>query len=163
MVWTNPRTWVSGETVTAALLNTHLRDNLKALGDPWTAYTPTWTAATSNPTLGNGTITGSYIQTGKMVDFKIRLVLGSTSTVGTGRYIWSLPVTALTTGDEVAGFALYLDTSAGTRYGRIASLATSTTVSIYAADGTGGASSASSPVVPANGDTYTIGGTYEAA
>ena len=28
MGWTTPRTWASGEVVTAALLNTHLRDNL---------------------------------------------------------------------------------------------------------------------------------------
>jgi len=28
MAWTTPRTWVTGEVVTAALLNTHLRDNL---------------------------------------------------------------------------------------------------------------------------------------
>lgn len=28
MAWTAPRTWVSGETVTAAQLNTHLRDNM---------------------------------------------------------------------------------------------------------------------------------------
>lgn len=27
MSWTAPRTWVTGEVVTAALLNTHLRDN----------------------------------------------------------------------------------------------------------------------------------------
>ena len=31
MAWTSPRTWVTGETVTAALLNTHVRDNLNAL------------------------------------------------------------------------------------------------------------------------------------
>lgn len=31
MAWTTPRTWVVGELVTAALLNTHLRDNLDAL------------------------------------------------------------------------------------------------------------------------------------
>lgn len=30
MSWTAPRTWVAGETLTAALLNTHLRDNLDA-------------------------------------------------------------------------------------------------------------------------------------
>ena len=29
--WTAPRTWVTGETVTASQLNTHLRDNLLAL------------------------------------------------------------------------------------------------------------------------------------
>jgi len=31
MAWTAPRTWVSGETVTAALMNTHVRDNFNAL------------------------------------------------------------------------------------------------------------------------------------
>ena len=31
MVWVAPRTWIVGETGTAALLNTHLRDNLLAL------------------------------------------------------------------------------------------------------------------------------------
>jgi hypothetical protein len=30
MAWTTPRSWVAGEVVTAALLNTHLRDNLTA-------------------------------------------------------------------------------------------------------------------------------------
>ena len=28
MAWTTPRTWVAGELLTAALLNTHLRDNI---------------------------------------------------------------------------------------------------------------------------------------
>ena len=27
MAWTAPRTWVTGETVTAALMNAHIRDN----------------------------------------------------------------------------------------------------------------------------------------
>lgn len=31
MAWTTPRTWVAGELVTAALFNTHLRDNLNFL------------------------------------------------------------------------------------------------------------------------------------
>lgn len=34
MSWTAPRTWVAGETVTASLINTHLRDNLLALFTP---------------------------------------------------------------------------------------------------------------------------------
>lgn len=32
MAWTAPRTWVTSELVTSSLLNTHLRDNLLALG-----------------------------------------------------------------------------------------------------------------------------------
>lgn len=31
MAWTTPRTWVANEILTAALLNTHLRDNLNFL------------------------------------------------------------------------------------------------------------------------------------
>lgn len=31
MAWTDPRTWIVGEMVTANLLNTHLRDNLNSL------------------------------------------------------------------------------------------------------------------------------------
>ena len=31
--WTDPRTWVAGELVSASLLNVHLRDNLKAIGE----------------------------------------------------------------------------------------------------------------------------------
>lgn len=31
MAYTTPRTWTAGETVTAALMNTHLRDNLTAI------------------------------------------------------------------------------------------------------------------------------------
>lgn len=33
MAWTVPRTWVAGEIVTAALMNTHVRDNLLDLAD----------------------------------------------------------------------------------------------------------------------------------
>ena len=31
MAYTSPRTWTAGETVTAALMNTHVRDNLTAI------------------------------------------------------------------------------------------------------------------------------------
>lgn len=32
--WTSPRTWATGELVTASLMNTHVRDNLNALKEP---------------------------------------------------------------------------------------------------------------------------------
>lgn len=32
MAWTTPRTWVTGELVTASIMNTHVRDNLSHLG-----------------------------------------------------------------------------------------------------------------------------------
>lgn len=33
MAWTTPRTWTDGETVTAAIMNTHLRDNFQFFAD----------------------------------------------------------------------------------------------------------------------------------
>ena len=33
MAWTAPRTWVTGELVTASIMNTHVRDNLIAAGE----------------------------------------------------------------------------------------------------------------------------------
>lgn len=38
MAWTNPRTWVTAEAVTAATLNTHVRDNLDFLYAPPRCY-----------------------------------------------------------------------------------------------------------------------------
>ena len=50
------------------------------------SYTPTWGSTGTAPSLGNGTLTGSYQQFGKLVYFRAVLTLGSTSTIGTGQY-----------------------------------------------------------------------------
>jgi hypothetical protein len=63
-----------------------------AVPDDWTAYTPVWTASTA-PALGNGTLTGAYMQVGDLVFIKIVLSPGSTTTFGTGPWRFSLPVT----------------------------------------------------------------------
>ena len=49
MAYTTPRTWVAGETVTAALMNTHVRDNISYL------KTQTDYALTKNLWIGNWT------------------------------------------------------------------------------------------------------------
>lgn len=64
----------------------------------WISYTPTWTATTTNPIIGNGSITGGYRRIGGQVDFWVNLQAGSTTTYGTGDYRISLPVTALNNG-----------------------------------------------------------------
>lgn len=89
MAWTTPRTWVAGETVTAALMNTHVRDNLSTIlpsGTAWTtpafasgdytaSGTMTWTLASGDVTLNK------YIVIGKTVHW--HLVLTTTSVGGT--------------------------------------------------------------------------------
>lgn len=54
-------------------------------------YTPTWAAASVNPSLGNGTLTGRYITLDKMIILSICMVAGSTTTFGTGAWNFSLP------------------------------------------------------------------------
>jgi hypothetical protein len=54
-------------------------------------WTPVWTGNTTNPSLGNGTITGSYTRIGRLINATIRLTIGSTTTFGSGNYYFSLP------------------------------------------------------------------------
>ncbi|WP_051877190.1 hypothetical protein [Streptomyces natalensis] len=57
----------------------------------WTAYTPTWSASTTNPVLGNGTLIGRYQKIGRTVIFHVNLTTGSTTTYGSGSYNFTLP------------------------------------------------------------------------
>lgn len=58
----------------------------------FTSYTPTWTGALTNPTIGNGTITGSYTQFGKLVIAEARINANQGSTFGSGTYFMTVPV-----------------------------------------------------------------------
>ena len=58
--------------------------------------TPTWTAATTNPTIGNGTLTNDFDIVGGMLFYSITLTIGSTTTLGTGEWRFSLPFTPTT-------------------------------------------------------------------
>lgn len=84
-------TFGAGDVLTAAQMN-----GIQAAGD---AYTPTWTTSAGTPAIGNGTLTGKYFRIGKMIDFRIELVCGSTTTFGTAGSTWrlTLPVTPLST------------------------------------------------------------------
>lgn len=55
----------------------------------WQSWVPAWT----NLTIGNATVTANYSQIGKTVTCYLRVVLGSTSSVGTNP-LFTLPVTA---------------------------------------------------------------------
>jgi hypothetical protein len=152
VAWTDPRTWVAAEAVTATLMNTHVRDNLKAIGDAWTTYTPT----TTGLTLGNGTVTAAYTQSGKLVQFRIKFTLGSTSVMATPTF--TLPATAFATRSFTFAAGAF-DTSASDHYG-LSALNTTTTV--FFRNG----STALSSTVPftwATGDELYVSGTYEAA
>lgn len=65
------------------------------LGAEWrsalTAYAPTWTATVTNPTVGNGSLTGKYLRIGNLCFFNILLSFGTMTTDGNGLYFFGLP------------------------------------------------------------------------
>lgn len=101
---TTPRTWVVGETVAAATMNTEIRDQFNSFFGAWTAYTPAWTAST-NPSLGNGTLTGQHMKVGRTTHMQLQLTAGSTTTFGSGTYTFSMPNTSANSGLSALGVA----------------------------------------------------------
>lgn len=163
MVWSTPLTFAAGAPLLATQLNTYLRDNLNAIGDPWTAYTPVWTVVGTNPAIGNGSLAGAYMQAGKLVSFRIGITMGSTTTYGNGQWRLTLPVLPLAfrwtfLGDAVVGGAFPIrgiwDSAAS-----VLTLATPGTT----AGGADRTVNATSPGTWATGHTLFISGTYEAA
>lgn len=162
MAWTSPSTWVAGAVLTAAQLNQQVRDNFKAIGDPWTAYTPTWAGSTANPTLGNGTIAGRYIQVGKLVIYSIQLTFGSTTTIGSGTYTFTLPVAARSASPRLPiGDVACFDASTLTARLGDCDTFSATTVAAFTNDNVRVTHAA--PFTWATGDTIGIQGMYEAA
>ena len=170
MAWTAPRTWVAAEKPPASTLNTHIRDNFKAIGDAWTAYGSgaSWTSTGTAPSLGNGTWTGKYMQAGKLVIFRIVLTMGSTTTFGTGTYSLALPVAAASDiGRKVVVGNARDDSAAGDFYIEGLITNSATTASLRTLPTTAGNAlvvvSNTVPFTFANLDSITLDGTYEAA
>ncbi len=78
-----------------------------------------WTPTLANITLGNGSLTSKYMRVGNTVFYWFILVLGSTSSIGTGPY-FTPPVPMLTMGGVNSytpiGLSRYHDNSAGGSY-----------------------------------------------
>lgn len=160
MAWTTPRTWVAGEVVTAAILNIDHRDNLKAIGDAWTAYTPVWTTTGTAPSLGNGSLTGAFRAAGKYTTFRIKLLAGSTTTFGTGEFRFTYPVSAAVNPNP--GMVGYVFRSGPTYWGIIGVGFSATAFRMIGTAGNALVNS-TSPTTFTNGDELNMGGTYEAA
>lgn len=79
----------------------------------WTPYTPTWTAATTNPGLGNAVRLGRYQRFETTCHVAIRLVPGSTTTFGSGGYLFGLPFPSA---DDTAEYVGSARLTAGSTY-----------------------------------------------
>lgn len=167
MAWTPPTTtaFLAGHEPTSSELVTQLTNNLKVIGDSWTAYTPVWTGATTNPVIGNGSITGAYQALGKHISFRIIIVAGSTTTFGSGAYSFTYPpfppADASNPGNPGMTGHFY-DSNLAKPYGCFLLGASSTTFRPLMAS-TDSFMSQLVPVAPAVNDELNFGGFYEAA
>jgi hypothetical protein len=91
-------------------------DSTAATGLAWsyggksTSWTPTWGIVSGTaPTLGNGSLTGKYARIGDFVYFTINLIMGSTTTFGSGGYTFSLPFAMTDSTNGIGGNAAALD------------------------------------------------------
>jgi hypothetical protein len=170
MAWSNfpAGLFTSGAILTAAQMNTYVRDNLKAIGDAWTAYTPTWT----NLTVGNGTQASAYIAAGKLHVVRVEFVFGSTSSIsGTPEFTLPNGVSVATDYDTQApmGPAIILDSSAALGYSGFVNRSSNAARLGFQAHGVTGAwvylsgLNATTPITFASGDKLQGLAVFEAA
>lgn len=133
----------------------------------WQSYTPTWTADTTNPSIGNGTLVGRYTQIGKTCILIIGLTMGSTTTYGSGNWSFSLPKTAKNTTGIVFYGVAHIRNTGTANYERIAQISpviSTTVIKLLMSPTQGSNSSNISATVPftwGDGDALGIEITYE--
>ena len=132
----------------------------------WTAYTPTWTAASSNPAIGNGTIEGYYKVVGKTCFVRGNIAMGSTTTFGSGEWYVSMPFTA-SHADAILITANLLDNGTAsynaTMNGARAGFNYKSTVQYQAVGGTADSITPTTPFTWTNTDRFIWNGSYEIA
>lgn len=145
----------SSATITDNSNDSDIVDSRDAISD---SYTPTWTAATTNPSLGNGTISGLVFKRGNLVTVQITLTMGSTTTYGSGAWSFSVPFAP---SSSLAGFgsAVALDSGTIFRVGTVIANTGASTLGVYFDSDTAQAS-ATRPFTWAQNDTLRLGITY---
>jgi len=82
---------------------------------PPLAWAPTWRAVSADPSIGNGTISGFYTRQGSRINVTIYILMGSTTTYGTGSYYFPLPAP---TKSGFSGGVFCEDSGTGYLYGQ---------------------------------------------
>jgi hypothetical protein len=158
---------VAGATGTAAVTAYDTDNSASVTNEIYSlehTYTPTWTGSSSNPAIGDGTITGAWQRNGLTVTVRIYVLMGSTTTYGTGTWRWSLPTGVPTPSGVLApsfvcGTALMTDSGGGVTYGGMA-FYNGTAFEVYDAVGGGGPVTNLAPFTWASGDSMHITMTY---
>ena len=136
--WTTPaKDWSTSEVLTAALLDTHLRDNMDYLNQEfvaklgqWTSYVPTWT---QSATISKTVTYSRYIKLGRMVHWQFMLDPTSNGTAANNMLL-TLPVNCAQAGNLNIGTALLFNGSVSIMLACVTN--TASTIA-FSADGAG--------------------------
>lgn len=120
------------------------------------AYTTTWAGFTSNPAIGNGTLSAKYLLRGSQVVVAINVTMGSTTTFGVGFWTFTTPAapSASALNSVTSGFAL--DVSAGAKFSLLVSYTASGGTGLFATTAAGVNIDANNPMVWATSDVLWI-------
>jgi hypothetical protein len=127
----------------------------------WTTWSPTLVGLTSGGSIGNATVTARYRRVHDDVDAMCDIIVGSTTSFGTGTTAISLPVAAQATVPSILGPAFLLDTSASARRAGLAIINTTSNLLLMMYDGT--IVNPTAPWTWATGDQLRFNIKYEAA
>lgn len=84
---------------------------------PWTTYSPTWTGSVTNPTLGNSSVVGRYMNVGATIFGEIRIVAGTSGFVrGEGIYRIGLPTPGIVENFQPVGQVVMRDEGPGINF-----------------------------------------------
>jgi hypothetical protein len=85
--------------------------------EPWQTYSPVLTASVTNPTIGNGSVTGRYTFIGASIYGEIRVIAGTTGfNRGEGVYKISLPAAGVIENYQPVGQVVVRDEGPGVTY-----------------------------------------------
>lgn len=101
--------WSNDNIVAGALSDTNTGSTPNTVSIIAKSYTMAWTASTTNPTIGNGTISAEYERDGNYVIARGQVSFGSTTTFGSGVYSFSLPIAPYAHTRDIIGTAYALD------------------------------------------------------
>lgn len=140
-------------------------DTYLGTGSAWTSYTPTFSGAGS--AVGNGTIAGAYARVGKSILFRVSLLFGTTTTMGTGCFM-TLPVSASAgqTGSIPSFKITFDDASSGIGYSGDAKWSGAGNMELFSINTAGTyatlvSTNATAPFTWTTSDRIRFGGTYE--
>lgn len=140
-----------------------LNANFAYLGQAWTTFSPTWTGAGSNPAIGNGTLTGAYLQVGKTLHVRYKMLAGTTTTFGTGQWSLTLPNSLTSIATHAQTMACHITDAGTARYVAAAIVAGGATTLQVEYSGASFAVGSTVPMTWATSDQLIITGCIEVA